>query len=385
MRVRRVLVTGGSGLIGAELVDRLRRAGLSVVALTHARAELTLGNGRRIATEDALGGTPVAGEVMLLRGDVRHERLGLNEADYARLVGSVDLIAHCAAITDFRLDPAVYPPVNTQGTANVIALSFARSAARGGGPIPMIYVSTAYVCGWRQGVIEETQLDGSAGFVTAYEESKYRAELLVRQAGKQGMPFVVVRPSIVVGASRTGRIREFHNIYAVLKLVTEGLIRALPGHYDATLDLVPIDYVADSIARLVIAFDDHAGRCFHLTNGRGTRLREFSDTLAEYPSMLVPRVVPPQSFNVDSLPPIERRLYLRGVKAYDGYFLNRVEFVNTSMLALLGDVPPPVHGKRQLRQLINYCEKVGFLGGSSATRRSTRPPATSAYHSSGEA
>lgn len=350
-------------MVGSELVALLRREAVSLVALTHQRPEVKLSDGKCVPTVDAFAEKPTVGEVVLLHGDVRAQRLGLDEATYARLARTVDLIIHCAAITDFRLAAAVYPPVNTEGTAHVIALAFDAPA----GPIPMIYVSTAYVCGWRQGDVLETELDGRAGFVNAYEESKYRAELLVRAAGARGMPFIVARPSIIVGASRSGRIREFHNIYAVLKLVTEGRIRALPGHYDATLDLVPIDYVVASLARLAMTFDDHAGRSFHLTNGRATSLREFSDTLAEYPSMLIPRIVPPQSFSIDALPPIERRLYLRGVRAYDGYFLNRVHFVNDSMLTLL-DAPAPVRGKQQLRQLINYCEKVGFLGAPGGAR-----------------
>jgi hypothetical protein len=195
---------------------------------------------------------------------------------------------------------------------------------------------------------------------------------------------VVARPSILVGASRTGRIREFHNIYVILKLVTEGHVRVLPGYYEATLDLVPIDYVVTSLVQLTVNFDRLVGRCFHLTNGRAITFRDMSDVLTEYPTMLIPRIVPPQSFDLDARPPIERRLYLRGVKAYDGYFKNRVEFVNDSMLELLaGLLPRPVHGKQQLRQLIDYCEKVGFLGHPSAAtaarserglRADLRPP-----------
>lgn len=358
MRTVRVFVTGASGMIGSELVDRLRRLGLSVVALAHTRSELKLSDGSLIPLTSDFAKAPIAGEVVLLRGDVRHPRLGLDDATYQRIVDTVDLIIHCAAITDFRLPPSVYPPVNTDGTAHAVALAWA-----GGTPKPMIYVSTAYVCGWRQGRVSEDDLDGSYGFINAYEESKYKAELLVRASGARGMPFVIARPSILVGASRTGRIREFHNIYVILKLVTEGCVRVLPGSYDATLDLVPIDYVVTSLVQLATNFDQLVGRCFHLTNGRPITFRDMSEVLTEYPTMLIPRIVPPQSFDLDARPPIERRLYLRGVKAYDGYFRNRVEFVNDSMLELLaGLLPRPVHGKQQLRQLIDYCEKVGFLG-----------------------
>lgn len=350
-------------MIGAELVERLRGNGVSIIALTHQRSEILLADGRRVQTSTAFSATSSGGEVVLLHCDVRQERLGLDEATYGLLADSTDLIVHCAALTDFRLDPIVYPPVNTAGTAHVIDLALV-----GQRPTPMIYISTAYVCGWRQGRVLETELDHAAGFVNAYEESKYKAEHLVRAAGVNGLPFIIVRPSIIVGAARTGRIREFHNIYAVLKLVTEGRIRVLPGRYDATLDLVPIDYVVSALARLVNAFDDYVGRCLHLTNGLTASLREFSDVLAEYPSMRVPRIVPPKSFDLSSLPPIERRLYLRGVRAYDGYFLNRVQFVNDTMLRLLGDMPRPPHGKQQLRRLIDYCERTGFLGGSPGPR-----------------
>ncbi|MFF3484187.1 SDR family oxidoreductase [Streptomyces sp. NPDC002701] len=78
--------------------------------------------------------------------------------------------------------------------------------------------------------------------------SKLRGETLVREAAGDGLPIVVTRPSIVTGERRTGQIREYKTLYSVVRLIAKGGVRTIPGHYDALLDLVPVDYVADLIA-----------------------------------------------------------------------------------------------------------------------------------------
>jgi len=167
---------------------------------------------------------------------------------------------HCAAITDFGRAEALYQQVNVDGTRQVIEL--AREHAT-----PLVHVGTAYVCGERSGTIAESELDVGQRLGNNYEESKLRAETLVRKANADGLPVAVVRPSIVVGAARTGVVRDFKNIYVVLKLTTQGRVRSIPGHFDAMLDLVPVDHVADVVAATVDRFAEAEGRTFHAVGG----------------------------------------------------------------------------------------------------------------------
>jgi nucleoside-diphosphate-sugar epimerase len=342
-----VLVTGASGLLGAEVTARLAAAGHPVLALLHDRSVVVRNDGRRLE----MAGRPAPGSVAAVRGDVTTPGLGIDPASPA--IRDVRLIVHAAAVTDFGRTAQLYERVNVRGTANV--LEFARSAAT---PLPVVYVSTAYVCGERTGEVREDELDVGQSFTTPYESSKLRAERLVRTSGVR---HAVVRPSIVVGAERTGQVREFQNMYIVIRLLTAGRVRSIPGHYDALLDLVPVDYVADVVTAVACRFDAAAGQTFHAIGRRPHSLRDFSDVLAEYPCFHVPRYIPPASFSAEDLPPGERVYYERIVALYASFFRRRAVFLDTATAAFLGRRPRNA-AKPFLRRLLDYALKVGYLG-----------------------
>jgi thioester reductase-like protein len=63
---------------------------------------------------------------------------------------------------------------------------------------------------------------------------------------------VVVRPSIVIGDSRTGAIAAFPGVYRVLAaMLVQGARPIIPVDLGLRLDLMPCDLVADVIARLI--------------------------------------------------------------------------------------------------------------------------------------
>ena len=80
----------------------------------------------------------------------------------------------------------------------------------------LLHVSTAYVCGRRDGPIAEEDPLPETGFANGYEASKAAGERLVRASG---LTWATARPSIVVGASDTGAIRQFDTTYAAFKLI----------------------------------------------------------------------------------------------------------------------------------------------------------------------
>lgn len=350
--VRTVLVTGAAGGIGVEVAARLARSGYAVIGMVHRTTGLVRNNGRRLRSAP-LGAADEPGGVATLPADIAAPGLGLSPELRTDLARRTDLIVHCAAVTAFGREPELYEAVNVRGTDNVIA--FAVAAA-----VPIVHVSTAYVCGERAGLVQETDLDRGQRFANHYEESKFRAELAVRAAGAAGLPVAVVRPSIVVGAAHGGTIRDFTNMYVVLRVLTRGLVRTIPGDYDAALDLVPIDHVADAVARVVYTFDSAAGLTFHVVASAPLTLRDFSDVLAEFPSMRVPRFVPPYGFDPRRLPERERRYYDKIVRHYESYFRRHVTFGAASAHDLMGG-PPRAGGRPFLRRLLRYGMRVGYF------------------------
>jgi thioester reductase-like protein len=355
MNPLRILVTGASGLLGAEVVSRLASGGHIVYALLHSTPAVVRNNGKRVPLVGA--DDPRPGSVASLHGDITRPRLGLSGPDYDALRGSLDRIVHSAALTDFGLGWDAYELRNVTSTRHV--LEFASDGCRGA--IPVVHISTAYVCGERNGIVRENELTAGQSFGTCYEKSKYEAELAVREAADRGLLTAIVRPSIVVGAERTGMIRDFKNMYIVLKMFTAGRVCSVPGFYDSILNLVPIDYVADLVSQVAIRFADAAGKTLHAINRYDHSLLDFSNVLAEYPSFHVPRYVPPSSFSVARLPSDERLYYERIVGLYESFFTRRTSFDDSEARAFLGR-SLTVSGHAHLRRLLNYCLRVGYLG-----------------------
>jgi len=352
----KILLTGVSGLVGSELAHRLCSLGHAVVGLRRSSAEIMLCDGSTLSAR-TFSGSFDNGEVRLLQGDVAEPFLGVDADVHQRLTDEVDLILHAAAVTEFGYPSAVYERTNVEGTRQILRM------ATSGRKIPVLYVSTAYVCGFLRGRVSEDKLHLPKRFGNFYENSKFRAESYVRAEALNGLPTIIVRPSIVVGASNDGRIREFKNIYPALKVLTGGKVTSIPGQPAATLDLVPWDYVCDVIAKILTAPERFYGSTFHAVGRQPLMLQDFSDVIAEYPSLRIPRFVPPESFVLDALSPLEQRYYRRIVSVYESYFVRQLEFSYENTRRLMDDrLPPPV--RPFLRKILNHCIGVGFLGAS---------------------
>ncbi|MGV9664253.1 SDR family oxidoreductase [Nocardia niigatensis] len=337
-----VLLTGASGLVGSEVAARLTASGRPVAAVLHRNSDIRRNDGSTYEPD------------LRITGDIRQPGFGLDLTTAADLAERVGLIVHCAATTAFDATPDAYDELNVRGAEHAVGMALAWD-------VPLLHVSTAYVCGLRHGVIGEDELDAGQSFGNGYEQSKLRAEQVVRAAGEHGLRWAVVRPGIVTGALTDGVIREYKNLYTVVKLMVEGKLRTLPGRYDATLALAPVDHVADVIAAAAADFDSVAGATLHAVGRDTLSLREVSDVLAEYPSFEVATFVPESSFRTEDLDPIEREYYLRIGALYTSYFQRRLSF-DTSTADRLLDRLPPRTGKDYLRSLLDHCLETGYLG-----------------------
>jgi thioester reductase-like protein len=345
----RVLLTGASGAIGAEVAALLAGGGERVLALLHRERRIVRNDGRVVP----LG---AAGGVEAVAGDVSQPRFGLAPEAWERLREGLDAIVHAAAVTDFGRPEQLYRSANVDGTRTVLDL--ASGSAR---PIPLVHVSTAYVCGERQGVVREDELATGQSFANGYERSKHDAELLVRAAAARGLPVTIARPSIVVGSSRSGVTRDFKGMYTFVKLLVEGRLSLVPANYDALVDFVAIDYVAEAIADLARRAGETAGATVHLVGATPLTLREIGDVLAEYPSFAIPRFVPPQSFDVAQLEPLERRYHRRVGHLFTPYLARHVVFA-TDQARQVVRVRQGASGKPLLRRLIDHALRTGYVG-----------------------
>jgi thioester reductase-like protein len=349
-----ILVTGATGFLGVQLVRELlhRQPQSTLVLLIRERAGQS-------AQERADSIVPLdqRSRVQVCTGDVGLPNCGLDDATYRRLLAETTRVIHSAATVrfDHSLDEA--RRINVEGTRRI--LDFASEARQ---LRSLAYVGTAYVAGEREGLVRESELAVGQSYRNTYEQTKAEAEALV-QSRLGSIPGVILRPSIIVGDSRTGATSSFKMMYWPLKIYARRLWRTVPGFPDAVLDVVPVDYVAASVARL--AFDEAAmGSTVHLCAGpRGSAtIQQIARRAADYFQVPEPRYVDPRFFFAAIRPLLflllwgRKRRVLRDGRAYRDYFTMRMQFDTSNAERLLepsGVRPPPVLD--YLDRLFHYC------------------------------
>lgn len=141
-------------------------------------------------------------------------------------------------------------------------------------------VSTIGVVGRHSNHIIEDFITHDAGFHNSYEQAKYEAEKAIKLAVHNGLPITVHRPSMVIGNSKTGRVKNFQVFYHLIEFLSGAKsFGFLPNFYDYQLDLIPVDYVAESILHSSIS-SDTIGKVMHLSSGlQAANLKELSKFL----------------------------------------------------------------------------------------------------------
>ncbi len=347
-------MTGATGFLGVQLVrELLERHPDTMLAL------LIRERPGQSAQQRADAFLPVADQsrVQVFSGDVSQQNCGLNPEVYERLSAETTRVIHSAATVrfDHSLDEA--RRINVEGTRRI--LDFASGAPR---LQSFAYVGTAYVAGERVGLVREDELAVGQSYRNTYEQTKSEAEALVH-ARLTSLPGIILRPSIIVGDSRTGVTSSFKMMYWPLKIYARRLWRTVPGYPDAVLDIVPVDFVASAVAQLL--FDKAALGCtVHLCAGprSSASIAQVGQRAMDYFHGPRPRFIDPRIFFAIVRPLLflslwgRKRRVLRDGRAYRDYFTMRMQFDTSNADRLLqpaGVIAPPVLD--YLDRLFHYC------------------------------
>jgi len=234
--VKPILVTGATGFIGGHVAGELLRRGYRVRALVREKSDpgqlLTLG-------------------AELFRGDL------LDAAAVERAVAGCEAVLHLAA--DFRLwapDEQVIYRTNIDGTRQLLAAALAAGVSRA------VYTSTAAILiplapepprtpssgqdpiqGGAPAQVQaaaadrEPRLAGLADLSGPYDRSKWQAEQEARRLARDGLPLVIVYPTVPVGPgdrrpTPTG------------KLIADRVRGRLPFYVRLPLNVAPVEDLA---------------------------------------------------------------------------------------------------------------------------------------------
>jgi nucleoside-diphosphate-sugar epimerase len=255
----KAFVTGGTGFIGSRVVRRLRDRGDDVVVLA-----------RRPEKASGLDAEIVEGDL----GDADAIRRG---------VEGCQAVFHIAA--DYRVGmptskrESMYDS-NVRGTERVL------DAADDAGVDRIVYVSTVNAFGNTNGrVVDETYArNESDGFVSYYDETKYRAHKLAQERAAQGAPIVIVQPGLVYGPG------DHAIVGTMIEQASTGKMpaKAFP---ELGLNMVFVDDVADGI---LLAHDKGQAGESYVLGGEITTQGEMIDKAARIGGKKPPRMtVPP--------------------------------------------------------------------------------------------
>ncbi len=269
-----ILFTGFPGFIGARLIPRLLelRPGARFACLVQ---EKFLDAAHESVRALAATHPRTKGRLDVVVGDITAPGLGMGESSARKLRKELTGAFHLAAVYDLAVARDVALRINVEGTRNVLEfLAEAPHLSR------LDYVSTAYVSGTAVGTYRETDLDVGQSFKNHYEETKFLAEVAVVESG---LPHTIYRPGIVVGDSGNGETAKFDGPYFALNamdlLPSPGLFIRI-GDGAAEVNLVPIDFVLEAIARLS-SWVGAKGKTYHLTDPNPHTALDIAELLAK--------------------------------------------------------------------------------------------------------
>jgi dihydroflavonol-4-reductase len=257
----KILVTGGTGFVGAAVVRRLLAAGHSVRALVRSTSD------RRNVLDLPLE---------LAEGSLE------DEASLTRAVKGCQGVFHVAA--DYRI---WVPHPKTMYQVNVVGTGMLMEAALKEGVGRVVYTSSVATLGYagKGTPANEDTLVTEADMIGVYKHSKYLAEKLVREMiTEKGLPAVIVNPSTPIGPrdlkpTPTGRI------------VVDAVRGRIPAYVDTGLNVVHVDDVAEGH---LLAFEKGLIGQRYVLGGDNLDLADLLRLIAETAGLAPPKIKLPR-------------------------------------------------------------------------------------------
>ena len=232
----RVLVTGGAGFLGINLVRHLLARDHQVVSLDREPFDY-----------------PERARITEVRGDIR------DRADVERAMAGCDVVVHCAAALPLYRPQEIYT-IDVDGTRLIL------ETARAAGVGRVVHISSTAVYGVpdHHPLVEDDRLHG----VGPYGIAKVEAEAVCMRARDAGQIVSIVRPKSFVGPERLG-------VFALMyEWAREGRDFPILGRGDNRYQLLDVEDLCDAIVLAMTATDDVANDTYNIGAETFTTLRE---------------------------------------------------------------------------------------------------------------
>jgi len=259
----KVFITGATGFVGSHVACALLARGADLRLLVRKTSVLT--------------------NITDLKADLVEGDL-CDETSLRSGMEGCEAVFHVAA--DYRLwipDPETMYKSNVEGTRSIIA------AAQANGVKKIVYCSSVATMGFTEmsatKPVTEDDPVCEADMIGHYKRSKYLAEQVALEAGRKGIPVVVVNPTTPVGENDikptpTGRI------------VLDFLRDDFPAYVDTGLNIVDVHAVAEGH---ILAMEKAKPGERYILGGEDLTLKQILDKLAAITGLPSPTVKVPHA------------------------------------------------------------------------------------------
>lgn len=201
----KILVTGGTGFLGAYIIKQLLADGFAVRAIKRANSTLPF-----FIDKDILN------KAEWVEGDI------LDVTSLENAMQDIDTVIHSAAVVSFaKKERNKMYHVNIEGTANVVNIALQKNIRR------FVYISSVAALGRKK---DSSRVDETAKWEenpvnTHYAITKYKAELEVWRGFAEGLEGVILNPATILGYGdwRGGSNAIFKNVYDEFGWYTNGI------------------------------------------------------------------------------------------------------------------------------------------------------------------
>ncbi|MDB9537692.1 SDR family NAD(P)-dependent oxidoreductase [Dolichospermum planctonicum CS-1226] len=283
MQNKRILITGGAGLVGSHIADLLVKEGVSEI--------IVLDNFTR-GCRDNLAWTQANGPLVIVDGDIRDRQL------LTDIMQGVDIVFHQAAIriTQCAEEPRLALEVLADGTFNVL------EAAVKAGVKKVVAASSASIYGMAEN-FPTTESHHPYNNRTLYGAAKAFNEGLFRSFSEMyGLNYIGLRYFNIYGPRM-----DIYSVYTEVLIrwmerITAGQPPLIFGNGEQTMDFVYIEDIAR--ANILAAKADITDMVFNIASGVETSLNDLAHSLLKVMgSDLQPEYKPERQVN-----PVQRRL-----------------------------------------------------------------------------
>lgn len=346
----RVLLTGGTGFVGKEVLwqaasdpavaevvvvirpKKIRDRKTKKVARTLSPAE----RGEILLRQLWLDGPEHASKFRFVAGDVEEPHLGISEEDRAELSRTITHVIHSAASVAFDDPYEDSYRANVVGTLNALAFSRTLQETEGSPFVCHIGIETSYIHGRQtHGLASEDEIVFPRNFYNNYYElTKAMASIETeRFMLEKDLRVIQLCPAIVIGESRAGNnrgdtkvvnapVNVFGRAHQALAHPTGNLVDrskgamlarmacVFPGDPSAEINLVPVDRVAEGILAALVS-PDAVGERVHLATDNRITSRKIQEIVEEEVGVKVKLAEPTFHRNV-TLPMLSKTL--KGLK-----------------------------------------------------------------------